>query len=73
MIMLTKAQRKALKAVFDRQPIKAPPMFLDQYYGVVRYLTYRQFRKRVFPGPGCIMVGWCGMFLGIEPDGYTHS
>lgn len=22
---------------------------------------------------GSIMVEWCGMTLGIEPDGYTHS
>ena len=22
---------------------------------------------------GCIMVYWCGMWLGIEQDGYAHS
>jgi hypothetical protein len=27
----------------------------------------------VVPGHGCIMVKWCNMWLGIEPDGYTHS
>jgi hypothetical protein len=21
----------------------------------------------------CAMVHWCGMWLGIEQDGYTHS
>ncbi len=21
----------------------------------------------------CVMVPWCGMWLGIETDGYTHS
>jgi len=36
-------------------------------------LTYKQFRKGVFYGPGCIMINWCGMWLGIETDGYTHS
>jgi hypothetical protein len=33
----------------------------------------RAFRRNVHPGPGCIMVHWSGMWLGIEPDGYTHS
>ena len=39
-------------------------------------LTYRQFRKTAQPqlfGDGAIMIKWCGMWLGIEPDGYTHS
>jgi len=22
---------------------------------------------------GCVMLPWCGMWLGIEPDGHTHS
>ena len=73
MIKTTRKQRVALKAVFDRKPIKAEPMFLDGYYGVVRYLTYRAFRKTVQGGFDCVMVPWCGMWLGIEADGYTHS
>ena len=39
-------------------------------------LTYREFRRTVeglFGGNGCIMVKWCGMWLGIEPDGYAHT
>lgn len=36
-------------------------------------LTYRNFRKTVEPGPGCIMVPAFGMWFGIEPDGYTHT
>lgn len=24
-------------------------------------------------GGAAIVVKWCGMFLAIEPDGYTHS
>ncbi len=36
--------------------------------------SYRAFRKiNVEPGYDCIMVQWCGMWLGIETDGYTHS
>ncbi len=36
-------------------------------------LTYREFRRTVQSGWGCIMVEWCGMWLGIEPDGYAHT
>jgi hypothetical protein len=36
-------------------------------------LTYRQFRATVQGGFDCAMVYWSGMWLGIEPDGYTHS
>lgn len=36
-------------------------------------LSYRAFRRTVHAGYDCIMVKWCGMWLGIEPDGYTHS
>lgn len=62
MIKTTRAQRVALKAVYDRMPATT--------------LTYRQFRKRIWPdwsGYGCVMIYWCSMWLGIERDGYTHS
>jgi hypothetical protein len=36
-------------------------------------LTYLEFRRTVSAGFDCVMVRWCGMWLGIEPDGYTHS
>lgn len=56
-MILTKAQRLALRRVWDRCPT----------------MPYRAFRRTVQPGPGCIMVPFAGMWLGIEPDGYTHS
>ncbi len=59
MVKLTKAQRKAVKKIYDRD------------FDVME--TYREFRKRVQPGSNCVMIKWCGMWLGIEPDGYTHS
>jgi hypothetical protein len=31
------------------------------------------FTATVQQGRDCIMVQWCGMWLGIETDGYTHS
>lgn len=70
MVKLTRAQREALKRVFDRQPIFPEDRPWDPP------LTYRQFRKRVQPelgGYGAVMVPWCRMWLGIERDGYTHS
>jgi hypothetical protein len=36
-------------------------------------MTYLAFRRTVQQGWDCIMVQWCGMWLGIETDGYTHS
>ena len=36
-------------------------------------MTYLQFRRTVQYGFDCLMVEWCGMWLGIEEDGYIHS
>ena len=38
-------------------------------------MSYREFRRDAFNNElmGCVLVQWCGMVLGIEPDGYTHS
>jgi len=85
MIKTTKAQRKALFLVFQRDfPSWITPTRRHErpccpncgYGGAavkVPSLQYRRFRKQVRPGPGCIMLHWRGMWLGIEPDGYTHS
>lgn len=61
MVRLSKAQRKSLHRVWLRNP---------------NNMSYRQFRRTVegeFFGGGAVIVPWCGMWLGIEPDGYTHS
>ena len=57
-MLLTKSQRKALHRVWLRMG----------YEG-----SYLRFRHLVQPGPGCVMVPYAGIWLGIEPDGYTHS
>lgn len=73
---LNKAQQRSLKRVFDRGPVysnedmKRLPNSYQQY---CTRLTYRQFRKKVQFSFDCAMVPWCGMWLGIEQDGYTHS
>ena len=74
MVVLTKEQRRALKSVFERCPIyphMTPEEFREGLTAIP--ITYRQFRRGVLPGPGCVMIQWAGMWLGIEPDGYTHS
>ena len=62
MTYLTKPQRHALHSLFARS-------------GESTRMTYRQFRRTVRPGFGgdYIMVPFCGMQVGIETDGYTHS
>jgi hypothetical protein len=89
MVKLTKAQRKALFKVFQRDfpgwvtPFKrmgADPRMLNAHAGYIEIkvpsLQWRRFRKTVTPyfdNSGCVMVPWRGMWLGIETDGYTHS
>jgi hypothetical protein len=81
MVKTTRKQREALKKVFDRGPCYRSGAYDHgfsvtcniQYARHYRPLTYRQFRRFVRPGYDCIMLHWCGMWLGIEPDGYTHS
>jgi hypothetical protein len=61
-LVLTKAQRRALKQVFERNSDEAK--------------SYKEFRKRVkgtFGMDGAIVIPWRGMFLAIETEGYTHS
>jgi len=76
---LTRAQRKALKAVYDRGPLIARDTMLVSPARGLDYphepLTYREFRRHIRPyfGGDCILVPWQGMWLGIERDGYTHS
>ena len=40
------------------------------------FSSYLAFRRTVMPylgGDKSVIVQWCGMWLGIEEDGYTHS
>jgi hypothetical protein len=76
MVRTTRAQRVALFRVFQRDfPNWVSPGWRDGLEGTVRVpsVQWRRFRERVHPGPGCIMIQWRNMWLGIEPDGYTHS
>ena len=57
---LNKAQQRSLKYQWDRDNDNR---------------TYLQFRRSVQPTfeRRLVVVQWCGMWLGIEWDGYTHS
>jgi hypothetical protein len=59
-VALTLPQSNALWAVYRRDNWKPNKTFAD-------------FLASVTMGPGCVMVPWAGLHLGIEPDGYTHS
>lgn len=65
-IKLTKPQRRSLYKVYLRE-------LKEVWYGSSYLFPYRDFRRLVQPGPDCIMVFASGIWLGIEPDGYTHS
>jgi len=63
---LTKQQREAVKRLYDRSPD-----------GAFSYLNFRR-RFRLYSigssGLGDYIGGqWCGMFVGIETDGHTHT
>lgn len=64
---LNKAQQEALCRVHTRKhPV---PEYQKQFW----LRGYRAFRRQVQVGDEYAMVPWCGMWLGIEQDGYTHS
>jgi hypothetical protein len=78
----TRKQREAIKRVYDRCRISIRMVDADGYgyrpeaarsFPGERKASYRDFRKIIQTGHDCLMVKWCGMWLGIESDGYTHS
>lgn len=67
MVKTTRKQREALHHKWRVILNPQEPVF---------WLSYKQFRKTVQPTIGCngaVTVPWCGMWLCIERDGYTHS
>jgi hypothetical protein len=82
MVRLSKAQRRAVFNVFQRDfpnwitPTKRLETYLgDRHVTRVSSIQYRRFRAKVQPafGDTCVMLPWKGMWLGIERDGHTHS
>jgi hypothetical protein len=61
----TRAQRETLFRLWKRATD-----------GALYPASYRDFRETVEPvmfSGGAICVQWCGMFVCIEPDGYSHT
>jgi len=79
MLITTREQRRALKNVYSRAPLYHSMSAGPHTTPVQPHhtpITYREFRMYVMPTFGCdgaITVPWCGMWLCIERDGYTHS
>ncbi len=68
MMVLTRPQRESIKKLYER--------YLRSDGADDFRMSYREFRKHAQPligGSGCIMVPWCGMWVGIELDGHTHT
>ena len=43
-------------------------------HGSTRDISFLAFRRTVEPTyDDSVMVNWCGMYIGIEADGYPHS
>lgn len=70
---LNKDQQLALKRVYDRSKLDGFGRPIDSVKA--KGISYRQFRRTVQYSSlmKCAMVRWCGMWLGIEEDGHTHS
>jgi hypothetical protein len=60
-LQVTRPQWEAIKQRFSISPDGAD--------------SFEEFCFRVQPALAinCLMLPWCGMWLGIEPDGNTHS
>ena len=63
MTVLTRAQRGALHRAWLRLNERERPC----------YKAFRALVQPTFGLDGAVVVPWCGMWLCIERDGYTHT
>jgi len=66
MVKTTRKQREAIHKIWQRW---YGPGSSREDEGV----TYRELRDRLQPGMGWVAVVIDGLYIGIEPDGYTHT
>ncbi len=59
---LTKAQQQAVLLKYHTDP-----------NGAASYLAFRRRVEPMMYCGGTAVLPWCGMWLAIETDGYTHS
>lgn len=73
MVKTTKAQRRALKRVFDRGPLLYPKLGSCV---PPRQMTYREWRRTVEPdfmgSSAYIAVRWRGILITVQPNGCTQ-
>lgn len=69
MVKTTRAQREAIYRKWTQCPSPLP-----RSHELHETLSYKRFRKTALHGDyGAVVLQWCGMWLLIEADGYTHS
>ena len=67
--------------IYEAEFRSPPEMNISQMWGLYRKFiqnpdgspNFRNFMSRSIATSDCLMIQWCGMWLGIELDGYTHS
>jgi hypothetical protein len=64
MVRLTKPQQQALAKAYRRS---------DATVIAMSYLAFRRKVQATVCMDSAVVVPWCGMWLVIETDGYTHS
>ena len=62
MVHTTRAQREALSKLYSRDTS-----------GHENYLSFRRSLMFSVPAGDYVAVMWCGMYVGIETDGHSHT
>lgn len=70
---ITKAQRRALFNLYERDLQAQVQSVREGRKARLALRSYRAFRKTAIISFGSLMIPLWGMWIGIEPDGYTHS
>lgn len=68
----TPEQMLALSDVFDRMPLGTDGNALMPGKTAMTWEEFKGRAHKETKGPA-IMIKWCNMWLGIEPDGHVHS
>lgn len=78
---ITKEQLKALKIKYTQSNLKRylhcdwkeKGIYIEAKEFYSSFLSFRRNVQTTFCNDGSIVIQWCGMWLCIETDGYTHS
>lgn len=62
MVHTTRKQREALSKLYSRDTSDH-----------ASYLSFRRSLRFSVPAGDYVSVEWCGMYVGIELDGHTHT